>query len=430
MRVSAKLVRQQQSYILNLGDSMRVGNLARYLSQQEAYIDTSTLELARPVQATQRLQDVDIQAGDRLIICTAKPTQAELPAPLNPGDKIIRLIMGDVEVSSRGKKMLTIGKPDTNRDVDIDLRNFISPKQLNYVSRDTMRLEFDERSKTWYAARTGRTRLLINEYELTADRIPLGDLSLLKVYRANEEPSNPAFRPLVEIKLVTETVQSRDDIIYLEAGDRPFRIQVGVERESASLNVSENVPFGQIVTGLAAHLNMGMNTDYDMYILRLIPPITRLEAIQLGNDEFLYAARSQSYAMNVLMLHDLANHERKYELVGGPEDDIKLIGRRPEAAIEDPELEVDLYQTLVERTGTPNAFKNISRRQLRVFYRAAENTWWAQAEERASVPVFINNTRATTSTPIQLTSGDVISIGATVDNYVARLEVEITAKAE
>lgn len=104
MRVSAKLVRQQQSYILNLGDSMRVGNLARYLSQQEAYIDTSTLELARPVQATQRLQDVDIQAGDRLIICTAKPTQAELPAPLNPGDKIIRLIMGDVEVSSRGKK--------------------------------------------------------------------------------------------------------------------------------------------------------------------------------------------------------------------------------------------------------------------------------------------------------------------------------------
>ncbi len=430
MRVSAKLVRQRQNYSLSLGDRMRVGNLARYLSQQEAYIDTSTLELARLVQPTQRLQDVDIQAGDRLIICTAKPSQAELPAPLNPGDKIIRLIMGDVEVSSRGKKSLSIGKPDSNRDVDIDLRNFISPKQLNFVSRDTMRLEFDEHSKTWYASRTGRTRLLINEYELTADRIPLGDLSLLKVYRANEEPSNPAFRPLAEIRMETETVQSRDDIIYLESGSRICKIQVGVERESAALNVSENVPFGQIVTGLAAHMNMAMNTEYDLYILRLIPPLTPMEAVTLGNDDFLYAARSQSYAMNVLMLHDLANTERKYELVGGPEDDIKLIGRRPEAAIEDPELEVDLYQTLVERTGNPNAFKNISRRQLRVFYRATENTWWAQAEERASVPVFINNTRATASTPIQLTSGDVISIGATVDNYAARLEVEITAKAD
>ncbi len=430
MRVSAKLVRQRHSYSLSLGDGMRVGNVARYLSQQESYIDTGTLELARPVQPTQRLQDVDIQAGDRIIITTSKPTQAELPSPLNPGDKIIRLSMGDVDVSSRGKKVLSIGKPDSNRDVDIDLRNFISPKQLNYVSRDTMRLEFDERSKTWYASRTGRTRLLINEYELTADRIPLGDSSLLKIYRANEEPTNPAFRPLVEIKMETETVQSRDDIVYLESGNTPYRIQAGVERESAALNVSENVPFGQIITGLAAHMNMDINTEYEIYILRLIPPLTPVKEITLSSDEFLYAARSQSYAMNMLILQDLANAERKYELIGGPEDDIKLIGRRPESAIEDPELEVDLYHSLVERTGNPNAFKNISRRQLRVFYRATENTWWAQAEERASVPVFINNTRAASGTPIQLTSGDVISIGATVDNYAARLEVEITAKAD
>lgn len=428
MRILAKIVPQRQSYTLKVSDSALVGRLARYLSQQEAFIDSSTLELARPVQAAQRLGDVDIQAGDRLLVFASKPASAELPAPLNPGDKVMKFVLGDTVVSSRGKKSLLIGKPDPAREVDIDLRSFISPKQLGYISRDTLRLDFDERSKTWYAARLGRTRLLINEYELTADPIPLGDRSLLRLYRANEEPTNPAFRPLVEIQLITESVQSREDLLYLETGDRVLPIQVGVEKDSASLNVSDNVLFGQVLSGLTAHLKLRFDAEASLYLLRLLPPHTPLSQVTLGADEFLYAARAQAFAMNVLILRDLASSERSYELTAGPEDDVKLIGRRPEAAIEDPELDVDLYHSLIDRAGNPGSFKGISRRQLRVFYRAAENTWWAQAEERASVPVFVNNTRCGANTPVQLTSGDVISIGASVDHYVARLEVEITAK--
>ncbi len=428
MRILAKIVPQRQSYTLKVSDSALVGRLARYLSQQEAFIDSSTLELARPVQAAQRLGDVDIQAGDRLLVFASKPASAELPAPLNPGDKIMKFVLGDTVVSSRGKKSLLIGKPDPAREVDIDLRSFISPKQLGYISRDTLRMDFDERSKTWYASRLGRTRLLINEYELTADPIPLGDRSLLRLYRANEEPTNPAFRPLVEILLVTETVQSREDLLYLETGDRVLPIQVGVEKDSASLNVSDNVLFGQVLSGLTGHLKLRFDAEASLYLLRLLPPNTPLSQITLGADEFLYAARAQAFAMNMLILRDLASSERSYELTAGPEDDVKLIGRRPEAAIEDPELDVDLYNSLIDRAGNAGSFKSISRRQLRVFYRAAENTWWAQAEERASVPVFVNNTRCGANTPVQLTSGDVISIGASVDHYVARLEVEITAK--
>jgi hypothetical protein len=430
MRVSARVAAQRQRYFLKLGGAMRIGRLARYLSQQEAFIDTSTLELARPVQPTQRVQDIDIQAGDRLVIFAAPPGNAELPAPLNPGDKVIKLIMGDTVVSSRGKKSLLIGKPDPSREVDVDVRTFVSPKQLNFISRELMRLEFDERSKTWYAQKLGRTRLLVNNFELQNDRIPLGDESTLKLYRANEEPTNPAFRPMVELKLVTETVQSRDDIIYLDAGDIGVTIHVGVEKDSATLNISENVAFGQVITGLAAHMKMRLDGEYQLAHMRLLPPQTELSSLTLAPDEFLYAARAQSFATNVLVLRDLNNRERKYELVAGPEDDEKLIGRRPEASVEDPELDVDLYDTLMERAGTPNGFKGMSRRQFRVFYRAAENTWWAQMEDRASVPLYVNNTRAAAGTPVQLTSGDVISVGATVENYVARLEVEITAKAE
>jgi hypothetical protein len=119
-----------------------------------------------------------------------------------------------------------------------------------------------------------------------------------------------------------------------------------------------------------------------------------------------------------------------FELAAGLEDDEKLIGRRSDVSTEDPELDVDLYEVLVRRSNNPDAFKSISRRQLRILYRAAENTWWLKPEERSSVPVFINNARASGSTPTQLTSGDVLSIGQSVDNYFARLEVEITSKAE
>jgi hypothetical protein len=430
MRVSAKLVNQRQSYTLNLADTMKVGRLARYLSQQEGYIESSTLEIARPLGISQRLQDVDIQAGDRLLIFAVKPAPAELSAPLSPGDKIMNFRVGDVVISSRGKKNLVLGKPDSEKDVDIDLRNFISPKQLSFISRDTMRVDFDDRSKSWYAARTGRTRITLNDFELGADRIPLGDETTLRFYRANEDPKNSAFRPISEIQMTTETVQSREDIIYLETGEKVVNIQVGVEKDSAALNISENVPFGQVASNLAAYLGAAVGAEYQLCLMRLIPPGTALGGIALGNDEFFYTARTQSFALNTLILSDIHSKDRSYQLVAGPEDDIKLIGRRSEAAIEDPELDLDLYEVVIAHTGNANAFKNISRRQLRVFYIAAENTWWAQAEERASVPVFVNNTRATSNTPIQLTSGDVISVGSTVENYVARLEVEITAKAD
>jgi hypothetical protein len=44
--------------------------------------------------------------------------------------------------------------------------------------------------------------------------------------------------------------------------------------------------------------------------------------------------------------------------------------------------------------------------------------------------VFVNNTRTSAIAPVQLTSGDVLSFGPSLDTYYARLEVEITAKAE
>jgi hypothetical protein len=373
---------------------------------------------------------VDVQPGDRLVIFTGDAENAELAAPLRQGDKLVKFAVGDVMVASRGKKSLLVGKPDGPREtaVDIDLRNFISPKALNYVSRECLRLDYDERNKTWFATKIGRTRILMDEYEIGADRVPLGDNATLRFYRAADDPRTT--RPLGEIRAMVETVQSRDGIVYVEQGSTFVNVQVGVPRESVSLNVSENVSLAQIVTGLAAYHRTGIAQNVALYMLRLLAPEVPIGSITLGKDEFLYTSRSQSYAHNLLVLRDIHDRERQFELAAGLEDDEKLVGRRSESNVEDPELDVDLYAVLVGRSNNPDAFKSISRRQFRLYYRAAENTWWIRPEERSSVPVFLNNTRVTSSTRTQLTSGDVISIGQTVDNYYARLEVEITSKAD
>jgi hypothetical protein len=424
------MAHSRHQYVVTLNESVSVGRLARYLSQQEAYVDASTLEIARPVQPTQRIQDVDIQPGDRLAIFTSNAEKAELAAPLRQGDKVVKFTVGDSVVASRGKKSLLIGKPDGTRDaaVDIDLRNFISPKSLNFISRECLRLDYDEHSKTWYATKVGRTRVLMDEYDIGESKVPLGDHAMLRFYRANDDPR--ATRPLGEIRVIIETVQSRDDIIYLEQGNQFLNVQVGVPRESAALNVSENVTLGQIVTSIAAYNRMGVPQNVALYLLRLLAPEIRVGDLRLGQDEFLYTSRSQSYAHNLLILRDILDRERKFELAAGLEDDEKLIGRRSDSTAEDPELDVDLYEVLVRRNNNPDAYKSISRRQLRIIYKAGENTWWMKPEERSPVPVFINNTRASSSAASQLTSGDVLSIGPSVDNYYARLEVEITSKTD
>ncbi|HYO88022.1 MAG TPA: FHA domain-containing protein [Candidatus Limnocylindrales bacterium] len=430
MRLSTQLVSARQSFALNLGERVTVGKLARYLSQQEAGIDMSTLEFARVVGGSQHVQDIDLQAGDRLVIFTSPSQPGELTQPLNPGDKVAKFLVGDVVITSRGKKSLQVGKPDSQRDVDIDLRNLVSPRAIGFISRDTMRLDFDDRAKTWYASRTGKTRVLINEFELGTERVPLSDVTTLRLYRAGDEPTSPAFQPLAVIRIEMETVQNREDIIYLDQGPVRTPIQIGMGKERLTLNVSENVPLGQVAGSLLAFHKLNPTTEAQIVLMRLIPPATPLSAISFGQDETLYATRSQSFALNTLMLRDIHQREREYSLAAGPEDDVKLIGRRPEAAIEDPELDVDLFEAVIPRDNNPNAFKSLSRRQLKVFYKAAENSWWVQLEERASVPVFVNNTRTSAIAPVQLTSGDVLSFGPTLETYYARLEVEITAKAE
>jgi len=78
----------------------------------------------------------------------------------------------------------------------------------------------------------------------------------------------------------------------------------------------------------------------------------------------------------------------------------------------------------------PRLFNTLSPYYGRILYNAADESWRIRLEERAHVPLFINNARVTSSAPVQLTSGDVLSFGPSITSYYARLEVELTSRSE
>src|SRR5574337_42797 len=163
LRVPIALVPSSQHYQARVDGQVTVGEIARYLSQHEAQIEISTLELARPAHPEQRIEELDIQGGDRLIMFSHSARPLELPAPARPGDKTVQFSLGDSVVRSRGKKSLMVGKPEAGFIPDVDLRHFISPRLLEFVSADCMRLYFDESAQVWYATRSGETRILLDE---------------------------------------------------------------------------------------------------------------------------------------------------------------------------------------------------------------------------------------------------------------------------
>jgi hypothetical protein len=288
-----------------------------------------------------------------------------------------------------------------------------------------MLLFFDERNKIWYAQRQGHTRIKIDEYEVTQEPMLLDNDCVLRFYKAKEGPGKDA--PLSEIKVAVETVQSRHDIIYLPDGAQTVNLHVGAEKESLKLRLSDNVQMGQIVDQLAAHLNLTLEQRYRLCLIQLVSPKKTVESLRLDRDQFLYLPRRLRYAQNLLRLNDV--HQRKtFELSAGSSDDEKIIGRRPEPEQVDDKLDVDLFDVALSDENDRESFKRISRRQAYVFYKAADNTWWMRLNERTSASVFVNNTRLTGRTPVQLTTGDVLSFGPDVNRYLARLEVEITSE--
>jgi hypothetical protein len=426
LRLTAVMVHSSQGYQMQVGNRVTVGEIARYLTQYETYIEASTLEVARLVHNPQRLQDMDIQAGDRLLIFTQPPKYADLPATLRPGDKIVKFALGDFQVNSRGKRSLLVGKPDEAQQIipDIDLRYFVAPEALEFVSRNSMWLNFDESGQVWYATKAGQTRILIDEFELGVNPMPLNVGQRVRFYRATDEPQRNL--PIGDVQLtVEEWMQSRSTTAHIEAGEVGVNLRVGLEREGQSLRASGNLRMGQLVTSLTQYNGAELSPDVHLYHLRLVAPDVRIQHLHLSQDEFLYTALNMHYARNVLLIRDIHNRERTFTLSAGREDVTKVIGCRRHTDVNDLSIDVDLHDALTGHGYEPQLFNGVTPYLGRISYKAAENTWWIWLEDRASVPLFVNNQRVTSSAAIPLIGGDVLSFGPNVSQYYLRFEVEI-----
>lgn len=429
LKLPAVMAQASQHYRAQLNGQVRVGEVARYLAQYEARIESSTLEIGRLVQVGQQLRDIDLHPGDRLVVFNGTPRPTDLPAPLRPGDKILKFRLGDQEINSRGKKSLLVGKADENQQIipDIDLRFFVPPRNLEFISRSCLTLTFDERARAWGAVKTGQTRVTLDELELGANPVMLNDEQWLRFYRAHDDPKNG--KSIGEIRLLVEAAHAQDTTDALPGGAFPLAVRVGLEKESQLLKASDNIKLGQIVSSLAVHNRAPLHTDMQVYVMRLASPDARLQTLGLRADEFLYAGFGLRYARNALLLRNVYNRDQVYVLAAGAGDEEKVIGCRPQADAQINGLDVDLFETITGQGGDPRPFPGMSPYYARILYRAADQSWSIRLEERAHVPLFVNHVRAGSRAPIPLTSGDVLSFGPSVEHVYARLAVEVKVES-
>lgn len=427
LKLETALVSTSHRYRLELSEQTTIRQLASYLSDHEAQVTTRTLEVAQPLQPDQLLRELDFRAGDRLIVLSQPPREAELPAPVRPGDSVLRFTSGDYEIRQHGKQGILIGRPDEARQTvpDVDLRYFVAPDALPYISRGCVWLSYDETQRVWFASRMGQTRIVINEYELTSERMALNPYQTMRFYRASDDPRNIYAQPIGELNLSIDVAQGGQSRGYFLAGSWCVTLCVGGERSRYFLNVSDQLPLGEIAQAVADYDRTTLMAGAQLYIARLLPPDTRLARLDLGEDALLYAAADMRFGRNFLRLVDVHQRERVYALTAGGADE-RRVGVRARKDVTDATLDVDLHDALIIHGHDPRTFQNIPRYLARIAYRPSENTWWIRAEERSRTPLHVNNARLSSATPIQLMSGDVITLGPSVTHYYARLEVEIS----
>jgi hypothetical protein len=250
----------------------------------------------------------------------------------------------------------------------------------------------------------------------------------LRFYRASDDPKKKNSRVLGALQLSVEEAQADEGILAFESGPWQLNVHVGLESDGQTVRASENLRIEQVLEHLARYNETTLPDEAQFYLARLISPEVKMRTLDLGYDAVLYASLNPRYGQNLLRLRDIHDPERIYVVSAGRQDGEKTIGCRLQEDVIDPSLDVDFYDAIVGQGYVPESIDALSRQLGRILYKTFEHTWWIRSDMHSQIPIFINNTRVTGNTAVQLTSGDVLSLGPNVNHYYVRLEVEITAK--
>lgn len=419
VKLAAVAIQSSYRYPVPLHPHAKVGEMARYLSHYEAYVSTRTLEIALPAAPEHRLRDLDWRPGDRLAIFTQAPRLSQLPVPVQRGDRVIKFSLGDFVLDLRGKKSILVGRRDDAHGMipDVDLRYFISPGWLESLPRACLWLDYDSSSRVWYASRIGQLPLTINDFEIREERLPLNESQWMRIFQPGLSPAES--RPIGEVCITVEEAQQGDTVDDLAGGGALVDVCIGTEYPRQTLKISGGLRIGQLMRSVAEYHRLPIDEEGGVYLLRLVSPETKIEALHFGADEFLYAGWNLPYGESLLLLRDV-HSEVVYRLAAGREDEEKRVGCRPPGSSADSALDIDLYDSFSSQG-------RAARFQMTILYQAAEQSWWLRPSDKGRVPVFINNARIHPGESVQFLSGDVLSIGPSVTDYYARFEVEISA---
>ncbi len=422
IRLSSAIVQTSQQYRAQINTRLTVGELAQQLAHQDSRVQVNALELARPLRMNQTLADANVTLGDRLAFFVHAPRTAAWNQQQSD-DQRLRFIAGDVEIIPPQTRAVLVGRPNAEQTPDVDLRYFVAPGDLEFVSRQCLRLDFDDWAQCWTITRIGQTRVLVNDIELSGTSLRLNKEQRLRLFRASDDPRHSDARPLAEITLFVAV--SADGTTAFRGDQAMVELRVGLEERAHLLNVSEQVTARQIAGGLASHYRLPLNADVSLCALRLLAPQMLLHLVDQPDDSFLYTAINVHQSESTLLLRDVHEAERFYAVVAGQDHDVKLIGCRARLDLPQPDLDVDLYETLSAFGHDPRTPQERIPYLAQLVYRVVDRRWWIRMDERSLVPMFINSTRADPEAAMELASGDMISFGPSISHYYARLMVSI-----
>ena len=271
LKFTAVLISGTRIAQANVSPTLTAGDAARLLRM-------GGLEIATPVAMGDRLGGFGLAPGDRLGVFTAAPQPGDFPTPVRTGGREVTLHIGGREISTGGRPVLTMGVPDPS-DLplpDIDLRDAGGGSRVNLLPGRCATLLFDPRLSQWYAALTGGARVVIDDYELTQQPLPVNAAHTIRFYTPLDDPSVQP--PLATVRIV---VNARQTTVTgtLPPGPVQLSTYFGTEIGPYTLRASDNVRAGQIATGLAKQTNIELLEGAQVVRLRLAglnTPITDL----------------------------------------------------------------------------------------------------------------------------------------------------------
>jgi hypothetical protein len=416
-RLSVATLLAPQVSVGRFSRRITVGDLATYLGELQPAAVARTLELAKPLPMTATLGEIDLLGGDRLVIFLRLPRETEFAISPSVGDLLLTLTSPQTgyQVASQSKTGLWVGLGEGGRAVpDVDLSQAMSADVLPYISRSTLWLSYENRQ--WTAARTGQTRVYLDDYEVATQPVPLRDGQRFTFLRAMGDDI-----PLGSLTISLQRVEHSSTAPPLEAGPEVIPVCVGSEARQQIVRATGSVSVETLAMRLLRANQHAFADDVSVYRLRLLPPNQRLTAVERSSDALLYLRSITSTQKMPLILRDVDAPAHQYPVQ--PSDEVQAMGTRLQPGATVSSLTIDLFPSfeaggnLPHQLGLPNPYL------AQLIYREAERVWWLSAAVPYSLPLFVNTTRVGAG-GVPLVAGDRVTFGDSVEQPLVRLVVE------